>query len=108
MHETNKTPNKHIHNELFAADRKIQQKLIGQIPVDADIYVKENMIISSTKNQQDPKNTGNITQSTLATLPLAHSSRTGVICYVAKGTGQAFTFLTMLFGSWKYLISNRN
>ena len=106
MHETNKTPNKHIHNELFAADEKIQQNFIDQTPTD--IYVKENITKYSTKNQQDLKNTGNITQPTLATLPLTHIPRIGVICYVPRGTGQAFTFLTMLFGSWKYLISNRN
>ena len=106
MHETNKTPNKHIHNELFAADEKIQQNFIDQTPTD--IYVKENITKYSTKNQQDLKNTGNITQPTLATLPLTHIPRIGVICYVPRGTGQAFTFLTMLFGSWKYMTSNRN
>ena len=66
------------------------------------------MIISSTKNQQDLKNTDKITQPTQATLPLTHIPRIGVIRYIPKGTGQTFTFLTMLFGSWKYMTSNRN
>ena len=107
MQQTSKTQNKPIHNELLAEDKKNQQELISQTPTDAASYVTGNLE-SSTKKQHDLINTDNVTQPTLATLPLTHIPRIGVICYVPKGNAQAFTFLPMLFGSWKYMTSNRN
>ena len=108
MQETPKTQNKHLHNELLAEDGKNYQEFIDQSPVDADSYVKESLIKSTTKKKQDLKNTGSVTQPTLKTLPLTYIQRIGVICYVPKGIEHALTFLSMLFGSWKYMTANRN
>ena len=97
MQEPAKTQNKHISSERIASERKNQQELIDELSADPG-DVKESLIKSSSEKQQVV-----ITQLT----PAAHIPRIGVICYVPKGTGHAFTFLPMLFGSWKYMTANR-
>ena len=89
MQESHETDNKHINNELLVTNQKEQQT------TTAISSFEENVVEPRTKNKN------HVTKND-------HIPRIGVICYVPKGTGQAFTFLPMLFGSWKYITSNRN
>ena len=80
----------HINSELLVTHQREQQKSTATIS-----SFEENLNKSSTKKETHATKNDYI-------------PRIGVICYVPKGIGQAFTFLPMLFGSWKYMTSNRN